>query len=480
MLRVTSLACRRNSFALNPSQCHPSSPAKSICRQTVSSLQLTGSSKYPSEVRLYCKRPSIVLYPSSLITSYQSHHSVKAMVHPKRHHGSTTGTKHSATSSKIASFVVTAFVATTTASVSYAAYYSLASLALSSSIAGVNGEVESNGTLLNEEIKTDQIYGYEYVGYDTYPGIALDDGTGVATREVKAASIKTISAAMDAAGLKENGIDKTASGEHITLHPMHAHRTICPVYGCPFLPLDVHYEEEARSALEQMKKDATKDDSLLKTSGCENAATLTLIGYKGGKLTDQINQDRALVLSPYKYWNIDKSSGSDENSRPVARLLGAFDGHARWGEKVSEYVAKTLPALLGSKLVELDASKEKGNEQQRMVQLLRDTFLELDATAPADPSGGCTASVVLQLGSKIYIANAGDSRSFIAVHVISPNGEDTTTNIIHGTREDKPHLSTERERVEHMGGTVYLPNGFSVTGQGTTRVLYKDPTTGSE
>ena len=197
-------------------------------------------------------------------------------------------------------------------------------------------------------------------------------------------------------------------------------------------------------------------------------------------MSDQINQDRALVLSPYNYWNIDQSSSSDERSKPIARLLGAFDGHAKYGEKVSEYVARTLPGLLASKLVKFDASNDKGsNEQHKIVQLLRETFLELDAAAPADPSGGCTASVVLQLGSKIYVVNAGDSRSFLATHVVPPGGGEATTSIIHGTREDKPHLDVERERVEHMGGTVYLPNGFAITGQGTTRVLYRDPTTGS-
>ena len=401
---------------------------------------------------------------------------------PKRHHRPHTGPSAASpgSSSKLSSFITTAFVATTTASVSYAAYYGLTSLALFSTISSVSGEEDQNKILFKPETKKDDTYDYEFVGFDTYPGIHLDDGTGVATEEVKAASLKTISDAMDAAGLDQNGFIKNANGEHITLHPKHAHRTTCPIYGCPFLPLDVHYEEEAKAALENMKKKAGADDSLLKTSGCDNAATLTLIGYKGGKMSDQINQDRALVLSPYKYWNIDKSFSSDESSKPIARLLGAFDGHAKYGERVSEHVVKTLPGLLASKLVKFDVSTENdSNEQHKMVQLLRETFLELDATAPADPSGGCTASVVLQLGSKIYIINAGDSRSFLAVHVVPPGGGEATTSIIHGTREDKPHLDIERERVEHMGGNVYIPNGFAITGQGTTRVLYRDPTTGS-
>lgn len=152
---------------------------------------------------------------------------------------------------------------------------------------------------------------------------------------------------------------------------------------------------------------------------------------------------------------------------------------------MSEYIVKTLPSLLGSKLVEHDKKRNQngGAADSLIVKLLHETFLELDATSPADPSGGCTASLVLQLDSKIFVANAGDSRSFIAVHIIPPEGSspdnENTTSIIYATREDKPHLEDEKKRVEHMGGTVYLPNSFQLTGQGTTRVLYQDPTTGS-
>jgi len=141
---------------------------------------------------------------------------------------------------------------------------------------------------------------------------------------------------------------------------------------------------------------------------------------------------------------------------------------------------------LGHKLVEYEAklSGDDVDQQTRdddISRILHEVFLELDATSPAEPSGGCTASLVLQLGTKIYMANAGDSRSFIAVHVKGDENDkgEGTTKIVFGTREDKPHLSTERDRVEHMGGEVYLPNGFALTGKGTTRVLYKDPNTGS-
>lgn len=44
----------------------------------------------------------------------------------------------------------------------------------------------------------------------------------------------------------------------------------------------------------------------------------------------------------------------------------------------------------------------------------------------------------------------------------------------------KPHLGEEQQRVEKMGGSVYLPPGFLATGKGTTRVMYRDPLSGGE
>ncbi|KAL7542293.1 hypothetical protein ACHAXR_013394, partial [Thalassiosira sp. AJA248-18] len=468
-----------------------------------------------------------------------------------RHISSSPGTKQ--TSKKRffgSSFATKAFVATATASTTYAAYY-CATVFLLGSVATVNADTAADddeaGILFKQDTKKkDDTYGIEYVGYDSYPGIHLDDGTGVATQAEKAVSATIVAKALDAAGLDESGILKGVvttpnggSGDDITMHPKHVHRVglgTCPMYGCPFLPLDVHYDEMVKAQLENMRKGSSvsssssddeedgddkssgssissgdEKDYVLNTSGSENTATLTLVGYKGGRLEDQINQDRSLALAPYLYWNINSSSSSSDSknndARPVARLIGAFDGHAKHGELVSEYVVKTLPALLGSKLVDYEAAAaaatnnskdndddEVNTDQQQkdhdIGKILRDTFLELDATSPAEPSGGCTASMVLQIGTKLYIANAGDSRSFIAVHITPPSssssqaGNDgdenkSTTTIVYGTREDKPHLSTERDRVEHMGGTVYLPNGFLDTGKGTTRVLYKDPMTGS-
>ena len=398
------------------------------------------------------------------------------------------------------SFASKAFVATATACTSYAAYCFATALMLSS-IATVNADANREFQVVK---KRDDNYGIEYVGLDSYTGAHEDRRTGVATEEVKATSAAIVLKALEAAGLDETGIVKgitALDGGDMTIDSNHAHRIgfgTCPLYGCPFLPLDVHHDEAVKAQLGKLRNAALADDGKeLKSAGSDKAATLTLIGYKGGRLEHQINQDRALALSPYSYYNIGSTSSKERGGdsltrRPVAKLIGVFDGHAKYGEKVSEYVVKTLPALLGSKLINYDAritnDDDTNQKNEEVSHILHDTFLELDASSPADPSGGCTASILLQLGTKIYIANAGDSRSFVAVHIIPPSQStggsmrdaNATTRIIFGTREDKPHLSTERIRVENMGGNVYIPHGFLDNGQGTTRVLYQDPTTGSE
>lgn len=235
----------------------------------------------------------------------------------------------------------------------------------------------------------------------------------------------------------------------------------CPSYGCPILPQDVYYDElvkDTLTGLREKKRDDVTDKDLkgLENSGGKDMATLTLIGYKGGPLESQINQDRSFCVTPYK---IGGEGG------PESKILGVFDGHADLGEKVSEYTLTELPKLLASKLKTID-----GEDENEVKTALIETFIEIDKTAPAEISGGCTASVVLQHGQKIYFANAGDSTSFLAVY----RAASQKVEIVYVTREDKPSLPEEKARVERMGGSVYIPQ------RGTSRVLYTDPETGMQ
>lgn len=272
----------------------------------------------------------------------------------------------------------------------------------------------------------------------------------------------------------------------------------CPYYGCSLRPIDVHYSgsERIKIAMEQLRSErrtkliASSAIQTLSDHATSESVTLTLIGYKGGPMNEQINQDRSIIISPYKITpeseQEDLSSPSLSNQfRNLNRtMLGVFDGHAPLGELVSEYTATTLPTLLATKLYhkakEMDTvatTTAKKQQQERIIkkeiditkEVIEETFVELDRTAPAETSGGCTATMVLQQGEYIYIANAGDSRSFVITYRPSTN----RSTVVAISREDKPNLSDEKERVEKMGGQVYIPV------RGTSRVVYHDPTTGA-
>lgn len=303
-------------------------------------------------------------------------------------------------------------------------------------------------------------------------------------------SIRPASTLMESAASKDNSTKKKKLIQEPI--PKREHHS----YGSPYLPQDIYYNPHVKAALAEMrtkKRDeivedkvsgAKQDENLkpLDASGRKDAGTLTLIGYKGGPLDAQINQDRAFCIVPYTIHDENEGEGSSSTHRrrytwirrqdlpPTSRLLGVFDGHANLGEIVSQYCVSELPRLLASKLKRIIEQSEHQAITKEISKALIDTFVEIDKGAPADISGGCTASVVFQHGNRVYFANAGDSRSFLVVY----RQKTSSVEVIYLTREDKPHLQDERERVESCGGHVYLPL------HGTSRVLYTDPVTGMQ
>lgn len=221
----------------------------------------------------------------------------------------------------------------------------------------------------------------------------------------------------------------------------------CPTYGCSLLPRDVAFDEKARASLKHIRAElpgTLYNQALgeLETSGDESKATMTLIGFKGGKLADQINQDRAFVLSPF-----------DLMEDKFCQILGVFDGHGDLGEIVSQYAVTELPKRLKEKVGHL---KGEGNDQI-IQQALIDSFIEIDKDIPTKGVGGCTGSVILQVGSKLFVANAGDSRSVVALYIEKTD----EVKLLYVTREDKPHLEEERARIESMGSRIYIPSDLN-------------------
>ncbi|KAM0333164.1 hypothetical protein ACHAQA_001824 [Verticillium albo-atrum] len=132
--------------------------------------------------------------------------------------------------------------------------------------------------------------------------------------------------------------------------------------------------------------------------------------------------------------------GSDEAKQHASRLsfFGVYDGHG--GDKVALFAGDQL-----HEIVRKQETFKKGNYEQA----LKDGFLATDRAILNDPRyeeevSGCTACVSLINDDKIYVANAGDSRSVLGIKGrAKPLSQD-----------HKPQLETEKSRITAAGGFV--------------------------
>lgn len=132
-----------------------------------------------------------------------------------------------------------------------------------------------------------------------------------------------------------------------------------------------------------------------------------------------------------------------------AALFAVFDGHG--GAEVARFCSKNF----GNELKKTNEYKQ-GNYEAALKKtfLLMDEILvtpegqkQLKALTDKDNSesnAGCTANVVLIKDKKIYIANAGDSRS-----LLYKGGKITRLSEDH-----KPDNEIERQRISNAGGFI--------------------------
>ncbi|KXJ92082.1 protein phosphatase PTC2 [Microdochium bolleyi] len=130
----------------------------------------------------------------------------------------------------------------------------------------------------------------------------------------------------------------------------------------------------------------------------------------------------------------------DEKKTHPSRLsfFGVYDGHG--GDKVAQFSGANIFEILKKQ----DTFKS-GNYEQA----LKDCFLATDRAILSDPKyeeevSGCTACVGLINGEKIFIANAGDSRSVLGV-----KGRAKPLSFDH-----KPQNEGEKARITAAGGFV--------------------------
>ncbi|KAF7512399.1 hypothetical protein GJ744_001334 [Endocarpon pusillum] len=136
-----------------------------------------------------------------------------------------------------------------------------------------------------------------------------------------------------------------------------------------------------------------------------------------------------------------EEEGAKQQSTPPDKRLayfGVYDGHG--GDKVAHFAGENIHKIIAKQ----DAFKRGDIEQA-----LRDGFLATDRAILNDPKyeeevSGCTASVGIVSKDKIWVANAGDSRSVLGV-----KGRAKPLSFDH-----KPQNEGEKARITAAGGFV--------------------------
>ncbi|PKY00904.1 protein phosphatase 2C [Aspergillus campestris IBT 28561] len=135
-----------------------------------------------------------------------------------------------------------------------------------------------------------------------------------------------------------------------------------------------------------------------------------------------------------------KFSENQQQSDPDKRLafFGVYDGHG--GDKVALFAGDNVHKIV---------AKQKAFESGDIEQALKDGFLATDRAILEDPKyeeevSGCTAAVSVISKHKIWVANAGDSRSVLGV-----KGRAKPLSFDH-----KPQNEGEKARISAAGGFV--------------------------
>ena len=222
----------------------------------------------------------------------------------------------------------------------------------------------------------------------------------------------------------------------------------CPAYGCPIYPLEKD-SEVVKQTLDKLATSAWPTQKHPPPFARPSGSTVT---FQSNQHT--FNQDRALIIRPFHTHQT--AASTSYNNANESFLIAILDGHGVEGHIVADYVAKELPRLLASKL----SDRPGGQPDEWIQQQLNATFVQVNEEAPPNAlRGGCTASVTLRIGPKVFFANAGDSRTILVASYASAETEinDKNTQIIYQTRLDKPHLPDEKARIEGLGGKIHIP-----------------------
>jgi len=144
-------------------------------------------------------------------------------------------------------------------------------------------------------------------------------------------------------------------------------------------------------------------------------------------------------------------------------LYGVFDGHGEFGHLVSRFVAEKLPMFVESELTNCNAPDAAlGKAAWKLCDALKRSTIRTTYS-------GTTATFVLRDRDMLYIGNLGDSRAVMATKGVAKDGSEKMT-AVELSRDHKPDLPEEKERILASGGRVETLRGPPGTDCGPYRV----------
>lgn len=137
--------------------------------------------------------------------------------------------------------------------------------------------------------------------------------------------------------------------------------------------------------------------------------------------------------------------------KPGVSVFGVFDGHG--GQEVAKFCSKYFVDTLkkNAKFVEGDYAKALTETFLQMDELIlkpegQESLKQFKQESEAQGSyAGCTANVCIVTNGQIFCANAGDSRAILYT---------TDSNTIALSKDHKPDVPSEKDRIHAAGGTV--------------------------
>jgi serine/threonine protein phosphatase PrpC len=235
----------------------------------------------------------------------------------------------------------------------------------------------------------------------------------------------------------------------VTLYPKIADQQtkmkskVCPRYGCH------QYPPELTPQLNQSLVHAFRSDLPVPAFDQFASDTFAMLTQQGKSHTE--NQDRGLFISPFVI-----HVANQESELPPSFLAAIFDGHNGLGHLVAQEVAERLPGLLAEKLQQSMWGRSWDDDRTDVIvaAAFNETFVQVnrDGDSFYFLRGGTTASVTLRYGSKLYIANVGDSQTVL----VSVTSSSKTGKVEFMTRKDKPFEMDEYDRIHQLGGKIHI------------------------